>query len=156
VTPENAEDIILAQNPDLKLQEGDIQTKFIFKSKRNTRNLVTEANSQIRIQMLQNYLKLEWVICNTDDYVSFNRSFKCSRFNHRHTECKSEKACPLCAGKHKMKECIASRSEYKCINCATYKTYNKDRKTNENHSSPDRNCPSLHAIIVKYRQNINY
>ena len=45
VTPENAEDIILAQNPDLKLQEGDIQTKLIFKSKRNTRNLVTEANS---------------------------------------------------------------------------------------------------------------
>jgi hypothetical protein len=32
VTPENAEDIILAQNPDRKLQEGDIQTKFIFKT----------------------------------------------------------------------------------------------------------------------------
>ena len=40
VTPENAEDIILAQNPDLKLQEGDIQTKFIFKSIRKTRNIV--------------------------------------------------------------------------------------------------------------------
>jgi len=36
VTPENAEDIILAQNPDMKLQEGDILTKFIFKSKRNS------------------------------------------------------------------------------------------------------------------------
>jgi hypothetical protein len=36
VTPENAEGIILAQNPDLKLQEGDIQTKFIFKTERNT------------------------------------------------------------------------------------------------------------------------
>jgi len=156
VTPENAEDIILAQNPDLKLQEGDIQTKFIFKSKRNTRNLVIEVNSQTRIQMLQNKLKLEWVICNTDDYVSVNRCFKCSRFNHRHTECKSEEACPLCAGKHKLKECTASRPEYKCINCATYNTYNKDRKTNENHSSLDRNCPSLQAMIVKYRQNTNY
>jgi len=40
VTSENAEDIILAQNPDLKLQEGDIQTKFIFKSIRKTRNIV--------------------------------------------------------------------------------------------------------------------
>jgi len=39
VTPENAENIILAENPDLKLQEGDIQTKFTFKTKRNTRNL---------------------------------------------------------------------------------------------------------------------
>jgi hypothetical protein len=34
VTPENAENIILAQNSDLKLQEGDIQSKFIFKSKK--------------------------------------------------------------------------------------------------------------------------
>jgi len=46
VSPENGEDIILAQNPDLKLQEGDIQKKFIFKSKRNTRNLVVEVNSK--------------------------------------------------------------------------------------------------------------
>jgi hypothetical protein len=45
VTPENADDIILAQNPDLKLQEGDIQTKFTFKTQRNTRNLVIEVNS---------------------------------------------------------------------------------------------------------------
>jgi hypothetical protein len=35
VTLENVEDIILAQNPDLKLQEGDIKIKFNFKSKRN-------------------------------------------------------------------------------------------------------------------------
>jgi hypothetical protein len=34
VAPENAEDIIIVQNPDLKLQEGDIQTKFTFKTKR--------------------------------------------------------------------------------------------------------------------------
>jgi hypothetical protein len=33
VTTENAEDIILAQNPDLNLQEGDIQNKFTSKPK---------------------------------------------------------------------------------------------------------------------------
>ena len=53
-----AEYIILAQNPELKLQKGDIQTKFIFKTKRNTKNLVVETNSQIRRQMLQNKLKV--------------------------------------------------------------------------------------------------
>ena len=46
VTTENAEDIILAQNPDLSLQEGDIQTKFTFKTKRNIRNMVTEVKPQ--------------------------------------------------------------------------------------------------------------
>jgi hypothetical protein len=59
VTPENTKDNIHAQNPELKVQEGDIQAKFIFKSQRNTRNLVIELNSQTRIQMLQNKLKLE-------------------------------------------------------------------------------------------------
>jgi hypothetical protein len=53
VTPENAEDIILAQNPELKLQEGDIHTKFDFKTKRNTRNIVIEVNPQTRRQLLK-------------------------------------------------------------------------------------------------------
>ena len=52
VTPENAEDIILVQNPDLKLQKGDIQTKFILKTKQNTRNLVVEMNVQTRRHMV--------------------------------------------------------------------------------------------------------
>ena len=67
--PENAEDIILAQNPDLNLQEGDIQTKFAFKTKRNIRNIVIEVKPQTRRQLLQNKLKLEWTICNIDDCV---------------------------------------------------------------------------------------
>jgi hypothetical protein len=67
VTPENAKDIILAQNPDLKLQEGDNQTKFALKTKRNTWNLVIEVNPQTRRKLLQNKLKLEWLICNIDD-----------------------------------------------------------------------------------------
>jgi hypothetical protein len=39
VTTENAEDIILAQNPGLNLQEGDIQTTFTFKTKRNVKKI---------------------------------------------------------------------------------------------------------------------
>jgi hypothetical protein len=127
----NVPDIILAQNPELKLQEGDILTKFIFETKRNTRNLVVEMNAQTRTQVLQNKLNLEWMICKIDDYVSVNRCFRCSCYNHRHTECKSEEACPLWAGKHKLKACTASRTEYKCINCVTYNTYTRDMKTHE-------------------------
>ena len=134
VTPEHAEDIILAQNPGLKLQEGDIQTKFAFKTKRNIRNMVIEVNPQTRRQLLQNKLKLGWMLCNIDDYVSISRCFNYSRYNHRHTECRSEETCLLCAGKHKLKECRASRSAYKCINCVTFNARNKDSKTNENHS----------------------
>jgi len=90
VIPENAEDIILAQNPDLNLQEGDIQTKFAFKTKRNIRKMVIEVKTQTSRQLLQNKLKPEWTICNIDDYVTISRCFKCSRYNHRHRECRSE------------------------------------------------------------------
>jgi hypothetical protein len=96
------------------------------------------------------------MICNIDDYVSVSRCFKCSRYNDQHTECRSEEAYPPCAGKHKLKECTAARFDYNCIKCATFNGHNEDRITNENHSSLDWNCPSLQAMIVKYRQNTNY
>jgi len=106
--------------------------------------------------MLQNKLKIGWTICNTNDYISVSRCFKCSRFNHHFSECRSEKTCPLCAGKQKLKECTASRAEYKCTNCMTYDKYNQNRSINVDHSSLNRKCPSMQAMIAKYKQNTDY
>lgn len=154
LTPDNAEGII-AQNPNLNLQKGDIQTKHTFKARRKTRNLVVKVLRQTRRQLLHKKRKLEWMVRNVDDYVSVNRCFKCSGYN-RHTKCKNEEACPIYAGKYKLKDCAASRPKYKCINCEKFNAHNKDRKTQVNHSSLDRNCPSLQPMIAKYRQNTNY
>jgi hypothetical protein len=156
LTPDNAEGIIIAQNPDLNLHKGDIQAKYSFKTKRKTRNLIIEVLPQTRRQLLHNKLKIEWMVCNVDDYVSVNRCFKCSGYNHRHTECNKEEACPICAGKHKMKDCAASRTEYKCITCERFNAHNKERKAQVNHSSLDRICLSLQAMIAKYKPNTNY
>ena len=76
--------------------------------------------------------------------------------NHKHNECKGEETCPHCAGKHKMKECTAAASEHKCINCITYNRYNKKEKINKNHSALSKDCPSLKAILIRYRNNIEY
>jgi len=111
--------------------------------------MVIELKPRARRQVLQNKLKFDWTICNIDDYVSISRCFKSSRYNHRHTECRSEETCPLCAEKHKLKEYMASMSDCKCINVVPFNAHNKDRKINENHSSLGRNCPSLQAMIVK-------
>jgi len=156
LTTENAEAIILAQNPDLKLQEGDIQAKYTFKTRRKTTNLVSEVLPHARRQMLHNKIKLEWSVCYVEDYVSVNRCFTCSGYEHWHTECRNEVACPICAGKHKLKDCAATRTEYKYTNCVRFNAHNQDRKTQTNHSSLDRNCPSLQAMIATYRQNINH
>ena len=153
----NAENII-TQNPSRNLQSGDILTKYLymFATKRTTRNLVIEVLPQTRRQILQTKIKLQWTICKVDDYISITRCFKCSGYNHRHRDCNCEEACPLCAGNHRMQECTTPRSHYRSANCMKFNSRNKDRKTQENHTALDQNCPSLQAVIEKHRQNTNY
>jgi len=117
INVENLEESILTQNPELGLIQGDIVSKFSYRSKRGLINMVTEVCSGTRKKLLRTKLKLGWLICSTDDCLLARRSFKCSRFNHRHEDCRGDETCPLCAGGHKLKECTAPATHYKCINC---------------------------------------
>jgi hypothetical protein len=156
ITMDNAADIICEQNPELPLKTGDITTKFITKNKRNARNLVIEVDTQTYRVMKQNKLKMGWTICRLEDYIAVTRCFKCSRFNHYARDCRSEETCPVCAGNHKMKDCKAMRTEHRCINCTTYNKFNQNKKVSEAHTTLDRECPSMQAMLEKYRQNIAY
>jgi hypothetical protein len=153
VTLENAADIICAQNTELALEKGDTTTKFTFRTKKKARHLVIELAPQTRKRMLQNKIKIVRTICNTDDYISVNRCFKCSRFNNHFSECRSEETCPLCAGKQKLKERTAQRDEHKCINCMMCNKYSQNKSIDVNHSSLERKCSSMQAMITKYIQN---
>jgi len=152
ITTSNIEATLVNQNPELSLKAGDITAKYIYEIKKHSRNLVVEVNAQTRKSLLQNNFKLGWMICKVEDYLVATRCFKRSRFNHRHQHCRGE-VCPHCAGRRKMRECTANSSEYKCINCATYNLHNKNARICDNHSTMDRNCPSLQALLDKYRQN---
>ena len=105
ISTTNTEDTILMQNPDLNLRKGDIVAKFSYVTKKMTRNLVVEVGADTRKLLLQRKIKMGWQICRIDDYLVANRCFKCSRFNHRHRDCRGEVTCPLCAGPHMLKEC---------------------------------------------------
>jgi hypothetical protein len=156
ISTDNIEDSIIAQNPEIGLEKGEINPKFTYGTKRHTRNIVIEVNSQTRKKLIHNRVKLGWVNCRIEDYLSATRCFKCSRFNHRMRDCRGTETCALCTGNHNLKECKAQPAEYKCINCRTYNHHNKNTKTNENHSSLDRKCPSMMAIIEKYKRNTEY
>ena len=156
VTLDNASKIIREQNSELQLEESDIATKFIYRTKRNTRNIVIEVNSHTRKQILNTRMKIGWEICKAADYIHVNRCFKCSRYNHRLADCRGEETCPLCTGRHKLRECSTSQNEYKCINCMTFNKYNHSKPICTNHSSLDKNCPSLQALITKFKQNTDY
>jgi hypothetical protein len=152
----NIEDTLLGQNPELNLKTGDMAAKFSYETNRRTRNLVIEVSAQTRKLLIKRKVKLGRLICSIEDYLVANRCFKCSRFNHRFRECRGTETCPLCAGSHRLKECTVQPADYKCINCQTFNTHNKNAKISENHSSLDRNCPSLQAVLEKYRKNTDY
>ena len=151
ITTTNIGRTVIKQNPDLYLKAGDINAKFNYVTKKHTQNLVVEVNAQTRKLLLQKKVKLGWLICKVEDYLVATRCFKCSRFNRR-----GEETCPLCAGHHKMKDCTANSYEYKCMNCTTYNLHNKNARIYDNHSTLDRNCPSLQVLSERYRQNIDY
>ena len=129
---------------------GDIEARFTYRTKRGLVKMVTEIGSETRKKLLHKKLKIGWLICNVDDYLAAKRCLKCSRFNHRHQDCRGMETCPLCAGGHKLKECRSPAEQCKCINCLTYNQYSKADKVSENHSSLDKNCPSMHAVLAKY------
>jgi hypothetical protein len=156
ITTSNIDGTLIKQNPDLYLKAGDINAKYNYETKRHTRNLVVEVNAQTRKLLLQKKVKLGWMICKVEFYLVATRCFKCSRFNHRHQDCRGEETCLLCAGHHKMKECTSNSSAYKCINGTTYNLHNKNARICDNHSTLDRNCPSLQVVLERYRQNIDY
>jgi hypothetical protein len=105
---------ILSQghNLQLQLEERDVTAKFIYRTKRNVRNLVVEVNCHTRKQILNTRMKIGWVICNVDNYIHVNRCFKCSRYNHRLPDCRGEET-----GRHKLRECRTSQNDFKCIDC---------------------------------------
>jgi hypothetical protein len=156
ITVENLEKTVIAQNPELLMKTGDIAARYKFQTKRGLINMVIEADSETRKKLLQTKLKIGCRICKVDDYLVAKRCFKCSRFNHRHQDCRGEETCPLCAGSHKLKECKAPADQYKCINCMTYNRFSKREKICVNRSSLYRSCSSLQAVLLKYRQNTDY
>ena len=60
VTVENAEEIRTTQNPELTLKAGEVNPKFVYREKRNTKNLVIEVDPQTRQKIFNTKLKIGW------------------------------------------------------------------------------------------------
>jgi hypothetical protein len=48
ITTENTEETLIVQNSELNIKKGDIRAKFCYTTKRKTRNLVIEVDSETR------------------------------------------------------------------------------------------------------------
>jgi len=114
---ENTKELIMKQNSQLCIEKEDITPRYLFKGKRNANNLVIEVNSKTRMKFLGKKMKLDWNMCNVDDYIRINRCYKCSKFNHRAQFCKGTPTCPTCAENHSLREYKASKVKYFITRC---------------------------------------
>ena len=88
ITIDNIEDTLMEQNPDRGIGKGEIIPKFIYETKRPTRNIVIKVSEQRRKKLIENTVKIGWINCSIEDYLVATRCFRCSRFNHRARECR--------------------------------------------------------------------
>jgi hypothetical protein len=49
---------LLSQNPELNLKTADIAAKFLYETRRHTRNLVIEISAQTRKLLIERKVKL--------------------------------------------------------------------------------------------------
>ena len=154
ITMENVRETLMKQNPEINLNDRISEPKFCYTTKRG--NLVIEVDSSTRIKLLQTRVKMGWTVCKLEDYIAEKWYFRCSRYNHTQTVCKGEEACPMCAGNHSLKECTSSTSEYKYVNCIVYNKHHPANQMDTALSSLDKKCPSLIAVLEKYKRNTDY
>jgi hypothetical protein len=57
ISTQNLEDTLMAQNPDISLNKGDIEAKFYYTTKKQNRNLVMEVGAQTRKLLIQKQIK---------------------------------------------------------------------------------------------------
>jgi len=153
---ENAKELIMTQNSELCIGKEDVTPRYLFKDKRKANNLVIEVNSRTRMKFLGKKMKLGWNVCNVDDYIKINRCYKCSKFNHRAQDCKGELTCPICAENHSLRECKATKEQYKCINCTNFNKYNQKSLVNAKHSSLDNSCSCYQHMLRRLTETIDY
>ena len=59
ISVQNKDETLQAQNPELNLKTGDINAKFLYRTRRSTQNLVFEVGPQTRKLLLHTKIKLD-------------------------------------------------------------------------------------------------
>jgi hypothetical protein len=139
---------ILQQNNLLHLSDSVLQKKFTKRSFEDARHVVIEVSPCLRRELLTIHkLKLQWSMCEVEDFITVTRCHKCLGFGHTARFCQNQAKCSFCAGDHHRNEC-ANKHEIRCSNCTKANTHirDKSRKANTNHSVFSRECPRLRRI----------
>jgi len=152
VEDDDIKNTILQQNNLTHLEDSILQKKFTKRTFEDSRHVVIEVSPNLRRQLLALHkLKLQWCMCEAEDFISITRCLKCLGFVHTARFCQNQSKCSYCAEDHSWKEC-GNKHVTCCSNCIKANTYIRDesRKANTNHSVFSKECPRLwiESIII--------
>nr|CAI5848084.1 unnamed protein product [Callosobruchus analis] len=109
---------LLKSNPEVFC--GDVECRVLktYPTKKN--NNVYQAEIQLDRISYERAMKGEHLFVGYDsciifDAVEVSRCFKCNEFHHSSVSCQNEISCPVCSGKHEVKQCKSTVK--KCSNC---------------------------------------
>lgn len=98
-------------------------------------------------------LNIGWSSCNVKEYVNILSCYKCQGFSHKAKDCKKERACKKCAGKHDIRECKSK--VIKCTNCTqANKKLNLNLRTN--HIAGSKICKVLERRVNISKKRVQY
>ncbi|KAJ3644187.1 hypothetical protein Zmor_026857 [Zophobas morio] len=150
------------QNPDLIQQSSFCKLIRLWPTRSNKN--VFQADVEVDIVTYNLLLKSGHVLiglnpCSVYDAIGIPRCYNCNGYFHSSKQCKKELSCPLCAGKHKVKDCpfsdLDSDTENKkcCINCKIMR--NRPENLNLNHAAWEYNlCESYKAALNSFKKNL--
>ena len=148
VGDDDIKNTILQQNNLTHLEDSTLHIKFTKWTFGDSRHVVIEVSRNLRRELLAVHkLKIQWIICKVEDFVSITRCLKCLGFGNTVRFCQNKQKCSYCAEDHHWKECD-NKHLIRCTNCAKANTYIHDdsKKININHSVFSKECQRFRRI----------
>lgn len=157
ISLETIEEKIKSQNSFLNSENAHVKIVHIKANKdRRSYTAFAEVNAYAyRVMLDEQKVNIGWDRCKIYDAVEITRCFTCSGFNHKASQCKSQKACPKCAGPHHLSECKAGDEDQRCINCMH--AVNKLKiKLDVNHAAWSSECAVFKRKLELERSKIDF
>ena len=149
-------DFIALKSPNSDQSKADNHIAVInvkpLKRDANLSQVILRVSSELRDLIHKNRDKLRVGMKSCQVYNRFfvKRCYGCQHFGHFHAQCPTPNivCCSQCAGNHETKDCGASESEIKCVNCM------REGKTERiDHCASSMQCPVFIRATNKLKNN---
>lgn len=151
--------LIIAQNRGLEsFSSCRFEANYEKTDRFGTKFVVAEVEPRLYTKLIETEkICLGFSLCPVKSRIPVIRCYKCSRYGHKHAECRNELSCASCAGQHETKNCTSP--DLKCSNCNYVNGNNTKRnrpQIDTKHRADDHCCPQYQHVLNIVRKQYNF